>query len=73
MTDPANGRVWATPVGVSLGPLHSIPDGKARNYVLQLRAGRFHGFVIRRGEQVHAMSIAAPMPACRWRSGSTII
>ncbi len=26
-----------------------IPDGGARNYVLQLQAGRFHGFVVRRG------------------------
>lgn len=48
MTD----RVYATPAGVTLGPLDTIPDGKARNYVLQLRAGRFHGFVVRRGEEV---------------------
>lgn len=46
-------RVFATPAGVTLGPLEAIPDGTARNYVLQLRAGRFHGFVVRRGEAVH--------------------
>lgn len=46
-------RVFATPAGVKLGPLDLIPDGKARNFVLQLRAGRFHGFVVRQGEQVH--------------------
>ena len=46
-------RVYATPAGVKLGPLDLIADGKARNFVLQLRAGRFHGFVVRRGEQVH--------------------
>nr|WP_221364159.1 Rieske (2Fe-2S) protein [Sphingomonas jinjuensis] len=43
----------ATPPGVALGPLDAIPDGKARNYVLQLRAGRFHGFVVRGGDSVH--------------------
>ncbi|MDB5696011.1 MAG: Rieske (2Fe-2S) protein [Sphingomonas bacterium] len=46
-------RVHATPAGVVLGAVDAIADGKARNYVLQLRAGRFHGFVVRRGEQVH--------------------
>ena len=45
-------RIFATPAGVKLGPLAAIADGAARNYVLQLRAGRFHGFVIRRGTQV---------------------
>ena len=43
-------RVFAMPAGVTLGPLDAIADGAARNYVLQLRAGRFHGFVVRRGE-----------------------
>ncbi len=45
-------RVFATPAGVGLGPLATIADGAARNFVLQLRAGRFHGFVVRRGEAV---------------------
>jgi nitrite reductase/ring-hydroxylating ferredoxin subunit len=45
-------RVFATPAGVKLGPLDQIAEGGARNYVLQLRAGRFHGFVVRRGEAV---------------------
>ena len=45
-------RVFATPAGVKLGPLAMIDDGAARNFVLQLRAGRFHGFVVRRGESV---------------------
>jgi nitrite reductase/ring-hydroxylating ferredoxin subunit len=43
----------ATPPGVRLGPLDLIPDGKARNFVLEMKAGRFHGFVVRRGESVH--------------------
>ena len=46
-------RVWATPAGVALAPLAAIADGAARNFVLQLRAGRFHGFVVRRGAAVH--------------------
>lgn len=46
-------RVFTTPAGVTLGPLDAIPDRTARNYVLQLRAGRFHGFVVRRGDGVH--------------------
>lgn len=47
MTDT---RVFATPAGVTLGPLDLIADGQARNFVLQMRAGRFHGFVVRRGD-----------------------
>jgi nitrite reductase/ring-hydroxylating ferredoxin subunit len=46
-------RLTETPAGVTLGPLDIIPDGKARNFVLEMRAGRFHGFVVRRGEAVH--------------------
>lgn len=49
---PADTRLSATPAGVALGPLAAIRDGGARNYVLQLRAGRFHGFVVRRGDTV---------------------
>lgn len=46
-------RLTATPPGVTLGPLALIPDDTARNFVLELRAGRFHGFVVRKGEAVH--------------------
>lgn len=46
-------RVFATPAGVKLGPLDTIADGAARSFVVQMRAGRFHGFVVRRGESVH--------------------
>ncbi len=45
-------RLTETPSGVRLCPLDAIEDGKARNFVLQLRAGRFHGFVVRRGGEV---------------------
>jgi nitrite reductase/ring-hydroxylating ferredoxin subunit len=46
-------RLSATPAGVTLCRLEDIADGAARNFVLQMRAGRFHGFVVRRGETVH--------------------
>jgi nitrite reductase/ring-hydroxylating ferredoxin subunit len=45
-------RLGATPPGVKLGPIEQIADGSARNYVLQMRSGRFHGFVVRRGDAV---------------------
>jgi nitrite reductase/ring-hydroxylating ferredoxin subunit len=38
---------------VALGPLDLIPEGRARSFVLEMRAGRFHGFVVRRGATVH--------------------
>ncbi|WP_066794476.1 Rieske (2Fe-2S) protein [Sphingomonas soli] len=46
-------RLTATPPGVTLGPFMLIPDNAARNFVLEMRAGRFHGFVVRKGETVH--------------------
>jgi nitrite reductase/ring-hydroxylating ferredoxin subunit len=46
-------RLSATPPGVKLGPLELIADNTARNFVLEMRAGRFHGFVVRKGEAVH--------------------
>ena len=46
-------RLNATPAGVTLCPLDTIADGAARNFVLQMRAGRFHGFVVRSGETDH--------------------
>lgn len=53
MTDaPATTRLFATPPGIALGALDQIADGKARNFVIQMRTGRFHGFVVRRGGAV---------------------
>jgi len=45
-------RLLETPAGVRLAALQDIPDGTARNFVLQMKAGRFHGFVVRKGERV---------------------
>lgn len=42
----------ATPSGVRLCPLDDLADGAARNFVLGMRAGRFHGFVVRQGAGV---------------------
>lgn len=45
-------RVYETPAGIKLGALDQIaPDG-ARSFVVQFRAGRFHGFVVRRDDAV---------------------
>lgn len=46
-------RIYATPAGLTLGPLDLIPSGAARAFVVQTGAGRFHGFVVRYGEAVH--------------------
>ncbi|MCP3732714.1 Rieske (2Fe-2S) protein [Sphingomonas sp. MG17] len=40
-------RVDTTPGGVRLCALADIGDARARGFVLQMRAGRFHGFVVR--------------------------
>ncbi len=45
-------RLDATPAGLELGSLDDVVDGAARNFVLQMRQGRFHGFVVRRDETV---------------------
>jgi nitrite reductase/ring-hydroxylating ferredoxin subunit len=45
-------RLTATPPGVRLGPLDLIADGAARNFVLEMKAGRFHGFAVRTGDAV---------------------
>lgn len=44
-----NARLGRTPAGVRLCSAGDVADGGARNFVLQLRAGRFHGFVVREG------------------------
>ncbi|MFZ5747388.1 MAG: Rieske (2Fe-2S) protein [Pseudomonadota bacterium] len=54
MTEPAPPprRLTATPADVTLGPVDLVADGKARNFVLEMKAGRFHGFVVRHGDTV---------------------
>lgn len=36
-----------TPANVQLCRVEDIAEGRARNFVLQMRDGRFHGFVVR--------------------------
>lgn len=45
-------RLLETPPGIRLAALEDIEDGQARNFVLQMKAGRFHGFVVRKGDRV---------------------
>lgn len=53
-------RLFSTPPGVTLGPLDLVPDGRARGFVLEMRAGRFHGFVVRRGDRVWGYADRCP-------------
>ncbi|BEV11791.1 Rieske (2Fe-2S) protein [Asticcacaulis sp. DW145] len=53
-------RLMEVRPGIALGPLERIPDGTARNYVLQVGEARFHGFVVRRGQAVHGYVDACP-------------
>ncbi|QIG80153.1 Rieske (2Fe-2S) protein [Stakelama tenebrarum] len=46
-------RLTTTPPGVTLGPLALLPDGGARSFVLEMKAGRFHGFVVRQGNAAY--------------------
>lgn len=53
-------KIFATPAGVALCPFEDLADGTARNFVLQMRAGRFHGFVVRKGETAHGFVDQCP-------------
>lgn len=53
-------RILATPPGIRLVRLAELADPGARNLVLQMRAGRFHGFVVRRGEAVFGYGDRCP-------------
>nr|WP_217352899.1 Rieske (2Fe-2S) protein [Sphingomonas sp. ID1715] len=50
----------STPAGVTLCALADLPDPGARNFVLEMKAGRFHGFVVRRGDTVTGYVDACP-------------
>ena len=45
-------RAWTTPAGVPLCRLDSLADPGARNFVLEIKDAHFHGFVVRRGDEV---------------------
>ncbi|MBJ7437765.1 MAG: Rieske 2Fe-2S domain-containing protein [Sphingopyxis sp.] len=53
-------RLYATPADVKLCRLEDVGDGQARNFVLQMRAGRFHGFVVRRDDAVWGYADRCP-------------
>lgn len=52
MSDAPRKRVWTTPSGVKLCALSVIAPEAARNFVLQIGDAYFHGFVVRRGDEV---------------------
>ena len=45
-------RVWKTPPGVTLCAETDIADPGSRAFVLQIGEAFFHGFVVRKGDQV---------------------
>ncbi len=53
-------RLNETPAGVRLGPLEIIKDQHARNFVLEIGDGRFHGFIVRKGEMVFGYHDSCP-------------
>jgi nitrite reductase/ring-hydroxylating ferredoxin subunit len=53
-------RLLTTPAGVRLCARDDIADGAARSFVLQMRAGRFHGFVVRKGDAFHGFVDRCP-------------
>jgi len=57
---PARTRIYETPPDVRLCPIDQIADPGARNFVLQIRDAFFHGFVVRRGDQVHGFVDSCP-------------
>ncbi|OYW79376.1 MAG: 2Fe-2S ferredoxin [Asticcacaulis sp. 32-58-5] len=53
-------KLTETRAGIALGPLLQIPDGKARNYVLKIGGAYFHGFIVRKDDQVFGYVDACP-------------
>jgi nitrite reductase/ring-hydroxylating ferredoxin subunit len=53
-------RLSSTPPGVRLCPLDDIADNAARGFVLQMRAGRFHGFVVRKSDTAFGYADLCP-------------
>lgn len=48
------------PAGIRLCALEEIPNPGARNLVLQIGERRFHGFVVRYGEQIFGYADRCP-------------
>ena len=53
-------RLTSTPAGVRLCALNDIAENSARNFVLQIGRGRFHGFVVRNGGTVRGFVDRCP-------------
>jgi nitrite reductase/ring-hydroxylating ferredoxin subunit len=48
----SNDRAWETPPGVRLCRFDELEDPGARNFVLEIRGARFHGFAVRQGAEI---------------------
>ncbi|AGC46646.1 Rieske (2Fe-2S) domain-containing protein [Myxococcus stipitatus DSM 14675] len=53
MSLPPRQRVYTTPPDVTLCPVDALQDPGARNIVMQIEEAFFHGFLVRKGDQVH--------------------
>ena len=50
----------STPAGVRLCPLDQIADPGSHGFVLKLKAGHFHGFAVRHGDDVRGWRDRCP-------------
>ena len=53
-------RLTSTPAGVTLCALTDLPEPGARNFVLEIAGKHFHGFVVRRGDEVTGFVDSCP-------------
>lgn len=53
-------RLLETPTGIRLCALSTIEDGKARNFVIEVAGQHFHGFVVRRANEVRGYVDSCP-------------
>lgn len=60
MSLPTRQRVYTTPPDVTLCPVDTLADPGARNFVLQIEEAFFHGFLVRKGDQVHGFVDRCP-------------
>ena len=55
-----NNKIYRTPAGVRLCPLEDLKEQSARNFVLQIKEQYFHGFVVRKKNQVYGYVDTCP-------------
>lgn len=46
-------RIWQTPPDVRLCPFEELAEAGARSFVVEVEGAFFHGFIVRRGGELH--------------------